>query len=171
MFKRRNTVENKKRTGAPRKISPRLSRKLGRPINQNSMVTRKELQEDSCSSGCNVTKRTISNEMLRNGLESRRLKKTPLLLKRHRDSRLKSVRQYKEKENSFWERVIWTDKSKIDLFGHNYRNNVWWKDGEAYSPKNTVQTDKFGGGNMMIWGCFSAKTESKISVIEGKMNA
>ena len=37
-FKRCNTVENKKRTGIPRKISPRLSRKLGCLISQNPMV-------------------------------------------------------------------------------------------------------------------------------------
>ena len=60
-FKRRNTVKNKKRTSALRKISPRLSRKLGHLINQNPMVTREELQEDLCSPGCSVTKRTISN--------------------------------------------------------------------------------------------------------------
>ncbi len=78
------------------------------------MVTREELQEDLRSSGCSVTKRTISNEMLRNGLKSRR-QKIPLLLKRHRckveirndiDARLKFVRQDKEKKNSFWERVL-----------------------------------------------------------------
>ena len=44
--------------------------------------------------------------MLRNDLKSRRPKKTPLLLKRHRDARLKFVRQSKEKENLFWERVL-----------------------------------------------------------------
>ena len=83
-FKRRNTVENKKEQVLARKISPRLSRKLGRLINQNQMVTREELREDLRSSGCSITKRTISNEMLRNGLKSRWPKKTPLLLKRHR---------------------------------------------------------------------------------------
>ena len=70
-FKRHNTVENKKRTGAPRKISPRLSRKLGRLINPNPMVTCEDLQEDLRSSECSVTKRTITNEMLRNGLKSK----------------------------------------------------------------------------------------------------
>ena len=101
-FKRRNTVENKKRTGPPRMISTRLSRKLGRLIKQNPIVMREELQEDLRSSGWSVTKPTISNEMLRNGLKSRKPKKTPLLLKRHRDARLKFIRQPKEKENSFW---------------------------------------------------------------------
>ena len=128
-FKCRNTVENKKRTDAARKISPRLSRKLGRLINQNPMVTREELQKYLRSSGWSVTKRTVSNEMLRNGLKSWRPKKTLLLLKRPRDAKLKFVRQHKEKENSFWERVLWTEETKIELLGHNYQNHVWRKDG------------------------------------------
>ena len=149
-FKRRNTVENTKGTGAPRKISPRLSRKLELLINQNPMVTREELQEDLRSSRCSIIKRTISNEMLRNVLKARRPKKTPHLLKRH--ARLKFIRQHKEKENSFSEKVLWINETKIELFGHNYRNHVWSKDGEANSPKNTVPTVKFGVGSIMIWG-------------------
>ena len=164
-FKRHNTVENKKRSSAPRKISPRLSNKLGRLINQNPMVTREEVLEDLNSSGYSVTKRTISNEMLRNALNLRRPKKTPLLVKRHRYTRLKFVRQHKEKENSFWERVLWIDETKIELFGQNYRNH------SNTVPMNTVPTVKFGGGSIMIWGCFSAKGVGKISVIDGKMNA
>ena len=48
---------------------------------------------------------------------------------------------------------------------------MWRKDGEACSPKNTVATDKFGGGSIMIWGYFSVKGVGKISVIDGKMIA
>ena len=98
-------------------------------------------------------------------------RKHPLLLKRLRDAKLKFERQHKEKKNSFWERVLWTDETKIELFGHNYQNHVWRKDGEAYSPKNTVPTVKFGGGSIMIWECFSVKGVGKISVIDSKMNA
>ena len=47
---------------------------------------------------------------------------------------------------------------------------MWRKDGEAYSPKNTVPNVKFGGGSIMIWGFFSAKGVGKISVIYGKTN-
>ena len=166
-FKRRNTVENKKRTGALRKIYPRLSRKLGRLINQNPMVMREKLR----SSGCSVTKRTVNNEMLRNGLKPQRPKKNSSYWKQHRDTRLKFLRQHKEKENSFWEIVLWTDETTIELLGHNYRNHVWRKDGEAYSPKNTVSAVKFWDSSIMIWGCFSAKCVGKISVIDDKMNA
>ena len=108
---------------------------------------------------------------MRNGLKSQRPKKTSLLLKWHRDARLKFVRQHKEKENSFWERVLWTDETKFELFGHNYWNHVWRKDAKAYSSKNMVPTVKFGSDSIMIWECFSVKGAEKISVIDGKMNA
>ena len=134
------------------------------------MVTRDELQGDLRSSGCSVTKRTISKEMLTNDLKSRGPKKNPLLLKQHKDVRLKFLRQHKEKENSFRKRVLGTDETKIKLFGHNYQNHVWRKDGKAYSPNNTIITVKFGGSCIIIRGCFSAKGVGKISVIEGKMN-
>ena len=129
------------------------------------MVTREELREDLFSSGCSVTKRTITNETLRKSLKSRKPKKT-LLLKRHRDARLKFVRQHKEKKNYFWERIWWTDETEFELLGHNYRNYEWRKCGETYSPKNTVPT----GGSIMIWRYFSAKGVGKISVIDCKMN-
>ena len=61
--------------------------------------------------------------MLKNGLKSRRPKKTPLLLKQHRDARFKFVRQHQKKENSFREIVLWTG-TKIELSGHNYRNHM-----------------------------------------------
>ena len=48
---------------------------------------------------------------------------------------------------------------------------MWRKDGEAYLPKNTAPTVKFGSSNIMIWGHFSVKGVGKISVIDGKMNA
>ena len=107
--------------------------------------------------------------MLRNSLKSRRPKKTLPRLKRYRDARLKFVRQHKKKENSFWERVLRTDENKIGLFGHNYRNHVWRKDGEAY------QKTRYQLSNLAVayndFGMFSAKGVGKISAIDCKMIA
>ena len=104
-------------------------------------------------------------KFLRYGIKSWRPKKTPLLLKQHRDARLKLIRQYKE--NLFWWRVLWTKETKLNC----YQNHAWRKDSKAYSPKNMVATIKFGSDSIMIWGCFSAKGMGKILVIDGKKNA
>ena len=73
-----------------------------RRIKQIPVVTRQELQDELFSSGICVTKWTIRNEIYRNNLKSRSPQKTPLLLKRHRDARLKFVREHKDKEKSYW---------------------------------------------------------------------
>ena len=39
-----------------------------------------------------------------------------------------------------------------------------------YNPKNTIPTVKHGGGNLMLWGCFSAKGTGRLHRIEGRMN-
>ena len=133
------------------------------------MVTRQELQDDLFSSGICFTKRTKCNEIHRNNLKSRSSWKTPLLLKRHREARLKFVREQMDKEKSYWERVLCTDGSKIELFGRNSINHVWREDEHAFKKK-TIPTVKFGCGSIMVWGCASANGTGNIAVIDGRMN-
>ncbi len=56
-----------------------------------------------------------------------------------------------------WVKVLWSDETKIQLFGINSTRHVWRRRNAAYDPKNTIPTVKHGGGHIMLWGCFSAK--------------
>ena len=65
---------------------------------------------------------------------------------------------------------MWSDETKIELFGINSTRCVWRKRNVEYNPKNTIHTVKHGGGNLMLWGCFSAKGTGRLHRIEGRMN-
>ena len=70
----------------------------------------------------------------------------------------------------FWEKVIWSDETKVELFGRNTATSVWRKNGTAFKKHNTIPTVKFGGGSIMMRGCFSSKGAGELQVIHGRMN-
>ena len=65
---------------------------------------------------------------------------------------------------------MWSDETKIELFSINSTRHVWRKRNAEYNPKNTIPTVKHGSGNLILWGCFSAKGTGRLHRIEGRMN-
>ena len=70
----------------------------------------------------------------------------------------------------FWEKGIWSNETKVELFGRNTAIGVWRKNGTAFKKHNTIPTVKFGGGFIMIMGCFSSNGTGELQVIHGRMN-
>ena len=56
-----------------------------------------------------------------------------------------------------WRNVLWSDETKIEMFGHNDQRYVWRKKGDACKPKNTIPPMKHWGGSIMLWGCNDRK--------------
>ena len=59
----------------------------------------------------------------------------------------------------------------IKLFGKNTQHYIWRRKGTAYHHENIIPTVKYGGGNIMIWACFTASGPGQLGIIEGKMNS
>ena len=134
-----------------------------RKVRDQPSTTQEELVNDLKAVGTTVTKRTISNTLHREGLKSCCARKVPLLKKAHVQARLKFAKEHLDDPE---EKVMWSDETKIELFGINSTCRVWTK----RNPKNTIPTVKHGGGNLMLWGCFSAKGTGRLHRIKGRMN-
>ena len=59
----------------------------------------------------------------------------------------------------------------IDLFGSDGRKWVWKPQGEGLSARTVQGTLKFGGGNIMMWGCMSWEGVGYACKIDGNMDA
>ncbi len=108
----------------------------------------------------------MGNTLRHEGLKSCSVSKIPLLKKAHVQTRLKFVNDSEEN----WVKVLWSEETKIQLFGINSTCRVWRRTNAAYDPKNTIPTVKHGGGNIMLWGCFSAKGTVQLHRIKGTMD-
>ncbi len=149
---------NLSQSGAPCKI-----RNLPR-------TTREDLVNDLKAAGIIVTKKTIGNTLCREGLKSCSTCKAPLLKKIHVQARLKFANGHLNDSEENCVKVLWSDETKIQLFGINSTRRVWRRRNATYDPKNTMPTVKYGGGNIMLWGCFSAKGTGPLHHIKGTMD-
>ena len=66
----------------------------------------------------------------------------------------KASKQFAEymstKHMDYWNHVLWSDATKINLFGSNAFKHMWWRPGEEYKDKCVMPTVKHGGGNVMV---------------------
>lgn len=66
--------------------------------------------------------------------------------------------------------MLWSDESKFEIFGSNYRVFVRRRKGERMDSTCLVPTVKHGGGGVMVWGCFAGDTVGDLFKIEGILN-
>jgi hypothetical protein len=59
-------------------------------------------------------------------------------------------------------KILWSDETKIELFGLNPKCLVWRNPG-------TIPTVKHGSGRIILWGLFSAAWTGRLVRIEAKM--
>ena len=57
---------------------------------------------------------------------------------------------------------LWSDETKIELFGLNAKRHIWRK-------PDTIPMVKHGSGSIMLWGCFSAAGTGRLDRIKGNM--
>ncbi len=153
-WKKHKITVNLPRSGAPYKISPRGISMIMRTVRNQPRTTREDLVNYLKAAVTTVTKKTIGSTLCHEGLKSCSAHNSPLLKKVHVQACLKFANEHLNDSVENWVKVLWSDETKIELFGINSTRRVWRRRNIAYDPKNTIPTVKHGGGNIMFLGMF-----------------
>uniref|UniRef100_A0A8C6UUN8 Glycosyltransferase 2-like domain-containing protein n=1 Tax=Neogobius melanostomus TaxID=47308 RepID=A0A8C6UUN8_9GOBI len=154
----------------PPKLTDRTRRALVRNVTKCPKLTLEELRRTAAELGESVHGTTISRTLHKSVLHGRVARRKPLLKGGHKKSRLKFARSHMEDTATVWKKVLWSDETEIELFGPNAKRYVWSKPNTAHRPECTIPSVKYGGGSIMLWGCFSSAGTGKIVRIVGKMD-
>lgn len=167
-YNKTGSTDNKKRAGRPKVTTEREDR-IQKKIDprKTSTMLKVELGE-KYQLDCSFS--TVKRRLRQNNLFGRRPAKKPLISAKNRLARLKFAKKHLNWSVQQWSKVVWSDESKFMLFGSDGIRYVRRPVGERFNPKFQLPTVKHGGGNVMIWGCFSRDLVGPIHRIEGIMD-
>ena len=120
--------------------------------------------------GTNCSIDTTKRRLRQNNLYGRRPVKKPLVSARNLRTRIKFARDHLSWTVNDWSKVLFSNESKFMLFSSDGIRYVRRPIGDRFNPKYQLPIVKHGGGNVMVWGCFSRDNLGPIHPIEGTMD-
>ncbi len=134
---------SQRRPGRPRKLTPRQERLLMRRVEENRHASSLQLSKEvESQTGVTISRDTIRRTLQRNGMHGWRPRKKPLLKPRHKKARLEFARAHADKDEDYWDSILWSDETKINVFGTDGFKTLWRRKGEKYKEKCMVPTMK-----------------------------
>lgn len=165
-------VKNNPRSGRPRKTSENLDRVVKRLSQSNPRLTARHIRDDlEANHAVNVHVSTVKRRLASWGLHGRRPSKKPLISKKNRKARLDFARCHRDWTSDDWSKVAFSDESKFNLFSSDGIKYIRRPANKRHDVKYQVPTVKHGGGNVMVWGCFSRDKVGPLVLVDGKMNS
>lgn len=171
-FKLHGTSDNVPRKLRPRKTTvqeDRLMLRLAKadPFKGSNVIRKEVFSEDDPR---HVSTKLVRRRLVEGKLLGRIARKVPLLTRQHRENRLAFARKYSIWTIHQWKKVLFSDETKINLINSDGKRYVRRPINEALNNKYTKKTVKHGGGNVMVWGCFSGYGIGPVRKIEGQMD-
>ena len=109
---------------------------------------------------------TISRALKKKGLKSAEKKKNPLLSRKNIKARHEFAKNHQDWTLNDWERVIFSDETKINRFNSDGRTWFWARDPTVLNDQSVQKTAKHGGGKIMVWGCMTSEGVGYLSKMD-----
>ena len=152
-------------------------------LNNDNMYTLKRIHECNQKESApklhkifnNQTSRMVSSSTIKRKLNELGLfdyspSKKPILTKTHINMRMSYCQKYLFKSDAFWERVIFSDECKFNLYNSDGCFYVWRKPKNSFEQASIKPTVKYGNGGVFVWGCFSSKGVGNLVFIDEIMD-
>ncbi len=87
--------------------------------------------------GVCVSKSTIKRRLHQSEYRGFTTRCKPLVSLKNRKARLEFAKRHLKKPSQFWNNILWTDETKINLYQSDGKRRVWRRKGTAHDPKHT----------------------------------
>ena len=158
--------------GRPRKLTERDRRVLKREVCKNRkkplQIINSEFQQVA---GVTVHPNTLPKELHALNIHEYVAAHKPNITPANKAARIAWSLQRRNWTVDHWKIVLWSDESRYTLFQSDGRAWVLRTSGERLFPECIVPTVKFGGGGVLVWGCFSWYGLGPLHVVPDKYNA
>lgn len=108
-------------------------------------------------------------------LTGRKARRVPLLQKVHIQRRKAFAIEHRDwcdpTGEKKWRNILFSDEVKMNLYGNDSKRSVHRPKGKEFASQYTKKTIKHGGGNIMVWGCFSWQGVGPLFRIKDTMTA
>lgn len=149
-------VQKPEKRGKSRKTSETTDRKIVTTSKKDPFLSSKDIVKEL---NLNISSSTVRKRLIENNLHGRVARKVPLLTKKHVKARMKFAMDHTNWDGpdgiKKWRNVLWSDETKINLRGSDGKLFVRRPENNEFKRKFTKTTVKYGGGGIMVWGCFS----------------
>ena len=126
-------------------MTARAQRRMLNEVKKNPRVSAKDLQKSLDHANISVDERMICETLNKNGVHGRTQRKKPLLSKKPIAAHLKFATVHLDVSQRYWQNILWTDETTVDLFGRNTKGTV-------HQHQNLVPTVKYGGAALLLQG-------------------
>ncbi len=165
-------TRNRPRKGRSKKLSPCAVRQVQNLASKNRHMSAASIAlEVAVVEGQLVSAQTICHTLQQVGLHGRRPRRKPLLKLAHKKACKQFADDNLSKSMDYWNHVLWSDESKVNLFDSDGVQHMWRRPGEEYHENCALPTVKHGGGSIMVWGCMTTAGTGELRFIEGNMDS
>ena len=164
---RKNPAAESARSKSGRKamLSPREKRAITRRASEADLFARDIRNEMDLGVSVRTVQKVLADCEF---LDFRKADLQHNMTQQHREWRFNWAEEHATWSKEVWDLVMFSDEKKFNLDGPDGLAFYWW---DIRKEERIFQRRQKGGGGVMVWGSFSAKGQSELSILKGNQNA